>query len=1309
MKKRLLCYCSAHVSDRPDSSIGVRRPRLATVGKYRIGELIGRGATGTVYRAYSPAGEAVAVKVALSTEERDCERFAREAEIRIEHDNVIRVIHAGVHDTGHHYIVQELLAGRPMSHVLRAGPMPAARVTDVGIQVCAGLVAIHAHGIIHRDLKPGNLFFCDNGQIKILDFGAALTRASATHFIAEGDIVGTPAYLSPEQAQGNIDIDNRVDIWALGAILYHALTGASPFDRGDMLATLLAVVMDSPMPLALAQPSVPAALSSVIERALCRDRDGRLLSATAFQRALMEAGEEVNAGTQQVSEVARIDEQRVIALVLASGLRDGALLDQEVCKRGGQFIRLPDSRADEHGPGRALGVFGAHVWEGDEVRRAAGAALASRGAASVLAVTSGYATLGQQRVTGALLQTAESGCRLGLAGVAVDRVTGESAREAFALRVVDEHFLEITGVSAFGDATPAYADERQQDTVGRSAEFARVQIALETAIEDELASVVLVHGSLGIGKSQMCADTIRDVARHIRPITVLSGQARPLSRGSDYALLLSAVRGRLAVGAAREQWPDFSADMTPAERRRVLTLFAAEALPDTERAARCASFLGTLFGIAATDDPHLLVARQQPRLLADRIRMAWHEYFDGLVRQGPVALFLEDVQWMDEASRELLSDMLAGMAERPLFIFATMRTDQSSAARELWPSRDVEYVHLRGLVRDDARILAESLAERPLGTEVLDQILERAVGNPLFIEHIVAGLREYCDADTQPVELPIPHTVDAAVQSRLDRLSPAEKELCKRAAVWGRPFTPAELHAIGISRPEPLLASLERRGILRTERFTSTRRTVGTFEQTLIRFKSLLVSDVAYRLNAESMRVELHRRVAEYLSEKEPIDNCEEIAQHFEHGGSLAQAGPFYARAASVSMARSDTAAAERCAERALAAGVSSEMHFALHMIRADAVRFLERRDYQTEALDSALAAAKSPAERARASTEKAYLRQRLGDSQQGLVLIERAVSEARAAEDSDLLIDALGWRAVILARMGHHDSAASSLSAARSVTREPTPLQRSRFAEWRAQIAARRGDLGERERALRDAVQSYAEIGDFRRLVGAEINLADLYNRLGAFAEAERALRAALEGNKRMHNPLMSGYALANMGYALFMQGRCDEALAALAKSAELAASMCEAQLELCVRIYRCYGLVTVAAEPVNSQQLAEQATAAALAAEELKLPSLLCLALAVAARAHLGAGNDERALELSSQSMVIRAQLGGIEEDEGQVFLAHVLALTACGQLDRAEDVRRHARRRIQEIAAGIDEPSTRAVFLRAIPAHRALLGGA
>jgi serine/threonine protein kinase/tetratricopeptide (TPR) repeat protein len=244
------------------------------IGRYRIVSRIGRGAMGVVYSAVDEMTERpVALKVLIADLESDPEtraRFYREAQAaaRLLHPNVITVYDAG-DDLGRSFIAMQLLDGAPLPVYLKRPEAESLdRKLDLMIQVCEGLAAAHAEGIIHRDLKPNNLFVQSDGLLKILDFGVArLTDSSMT---AAGTILGTPDYMSPEQARST-QVDVRSDIFSAGAVFYFMLAGRKPFPGPDLPAILRQLQFEEPAPLR----GVPPELVTIVTQAMAKNPDHR--------------------------------------------------------------------------------------------------------------------------------------------------------------------------------------------------------------------------------------------------------------------------------------------------------------------------------------------------------------------------------------------------------------------------------------------------------------------------------------------------------------------------------------------------------------------------------------------------------------------------------------------------------------------------------------------------------------------------------------------------------------------------------------------------------------------------------------------------------------------------------------------------------------------------------------------------------------------------------------------------------------------------------------------------------------------------
>jgi serine/threonine protein kinase len=268
-------------------------------GKYRVVRLLAKGGMGVVYEAqHAVVRRRFAIKFLRRdlAERRDIlTRFQREAEAAgaLENDHVTAAVDFGISDDGTPYIVMEYLVGEDLASLLaREGRLPISRAADLAAQACRGVGAAHAAGIVHRDLKPHNLFVSrrDDGTdlVKVLDFGVAKLQAidESSAATRTGMVLGTAAYMSPEQARGEKTIDQRADVYALGAILYELVSLRRPHPGESQNAILHHVATQQPVPLESVQPDLPAALIDAVGHALASDPAARPPSAEAFAQSI---------------------------------------------------------------------------------------------------------------------------------------------------------------------------------------------------------------------------------------------------------------------------------------------------------------------------------------------------------------------------------------------------------------------------------------------------------------------------------------------------------------------------------------------------------------------------------------------------------------------------------------------------------------------------------------------------------------------------------------------------------------------------------------------------------------------------------------------------------------------------------------------------------------------------------------------------------------------------------------------------------------------------------------------------------------
>src|SRR5262245_1734635 len=278
------CVSAGSRADMELSEESIHRLRTETFGEDTFSarfELRGEAASGGMSRVFEgvdrETGARVAIKLLLAGEDRA--RFAAEAEMleRLDHPGIVKYIRHGENRDGVPYLAMEWLSGETLADRLERGPLSVLETADLGAQLALALAHLHGKAIIHRDLKPSNIHLV-GGEARLIDLGIA--KAAANELTRSGQIIGTPGYMAPEQVRGDKTADARIDLFALGCVLYEALSGKPPFDGGALIEVLARLLLHTPPPIELIVAEVPRRMATLVSVLLAKAPADRLADAS---------------------------------------------------------------------------------------------------------------------------------------------------------------------------------------------------------------------------------------------------------------------------------------------------------------------------------------------------------------------------------------------------------------------------------------------------------------------------------------------------------------------------------------------------------------------------------------------------------------------------------------------------------------------------------------------------------------------------------------------------------------------------------------------------------------------------------------------------------------------------------------------------------------------------------------------------------------------------------------------------------------------------------------------------------------------
>jgi serine/threonine protein kinase/tetratricopeptide (TPR) repeat protein len=1267
-------------------------------GRFAVEREVGRGGVGVVYRAFdfetqrTVALKVVAADAGVAPEEEA--RLAREGQLlaNLDHPGIVRTVAFGVlEDTGLPYVAMEWLDGEDLAQRQKRDPLSLAASLELTQSVGQALHAAHGAGVIHRDIKPGNIFLCETEDAaglldvrpKLVDFGVAAN--ADVRITRTGDVVGTPAYMAPEQARGDAPIDARCDIYSLGATLFELLAGRPPHVGPNAIATLARLVTTAPPRLSELRPDVPGAVDHLVNRMLETDPSARPGSMQEVLDLLGDASRETARVSWTEPDAARSSRlgssaSRLVTTIVAirfpsSQARDRAL--EQLRQRSADAAPIGSDAVVAHlGARRAVGSEAAVALE-------LGRRLARAGAR--VGVASGRARLNLRTETGELQPVGEVVDRAaalardaGAGTVLADATTSELGRGRYEFRARDD------GSAVVGEAMRGPRGERGGGApfVGRDAELAQVLSAFERSRRDKTPLLVSITGAPGIGKSRLRREVMARISAQANaPLVVLQradayGQGHALGAAAD---LLRAII-TLPKGATRHEaefaivsslGPATRDELTAANRELLARLLANEPLPE---------------GL-------------DPRGSRDALWLAMTDLVLQVASDQAVVILTEDLQWADPESIGWIDHLLGRASHKPLAVMACVRPEfwTEVSVGDRFSGRDHVRIELRPVSKRASRTIARAVLGDAVPEEVVERIAAQAGGLPLFAEELARLTAAGRSAEQAP-------TIQAAIQASLDALDEECRDALGRLSVFGLSCWDSALEALGMSGAEAIMKALVGAEVLveqNVSRFTGAREWL---------FKHALVREVAYASLGDSERKQLHGLAAAWLGSMG--EDAATVAGHYDLGEQHARAADHWARAAQRALAANALKDALSMADRALAFAEDAPSGFLRASYLDEAWSRLDPRSSERE---TAVQAMESNVYDEASAVRARGARARYDDARGSGVEISKRLAEARdEANRLSLSDEEARCAAVLAARLAF----AGKFKEAETEARRLLELAQRGIAyaavdgyQTLAIVRQTQGALSAALEARRNATTAARAAGLRERESMLTTNLGFALTTIGARQEA----RAAIETGLALADAIGSQGALRHaqmilLGWACTFGSdkQLDAHLGEVRAHADAAGSGVWAapdRANLGLLFYRGCELLRSKAEGSNRRALG-LLRMAAQAYRATGHRDVLPVALGAWSEAERACGNLSTAVELAREAVTLLEQGAPSLLNESAVFLALYDALLDDGNAEEALGIVRCGIPPLERRLHGLAGTPYARTFLTDLPANSRLI---
>jgi len=1252
-------------------------------GRFEIGDRVREGGMGVVFRARDrESGHAVAVKTLLDASSRA--RFEREAALlaKLEHPAVVRyVAHGREGDAA--YIVMEWLEGEDLAQRLARGPLAETEARDLVVRLGDALGEAHALDIIHRDVKPSNVILPagDVSRATLIDFGVALGPSEDdTRSTKSGLIVGTPAYMAPEQARASHDVDARADVYALGCVLFECVTGRPPFVGEHPVAVLAKVLLDDAPRLRSMVPSASPELEALVARMLAKDPRARPADGRAIARFFREAAPLSVRPHESVLPDSITDDERVVVHVLLAmkPANDEEHDRTQITERAFDavdFERRFGAHADVMADGSVLATLkpGALGAKAGATRAAIAARELAKEIGGAVALASGLERIRRGVPLGKVVDRAvDLARRAASAGaiVVIDDLTGALLRGTSAF-VSKDGLTVLVSVSA--QTLPAHP------IVGRERELVALSSLAEEVAASRAAHVAIVTAPPGGGKTRLGSELLarlrdRDDVDlgvcHVRADETTASS--PLAIASDIACVIARV--------SRGDLPD--------ERHAKLRAHVESTALSAAAKVRAMDFVGDMIGATLTPSLALLAARTDAMNMSDQIQRAFVDFVSASC-VTPFVIAIDDLQWCDRASLRLVEAAARELESRPLFVVGLARPDFDATFPSAFEGRALTRLPLAPLGKRAAeKLVREILADDAHASDALvAEMVARGEGNAFMLEELARGARD----GRALGEL---GEAKAVVAGRFEALSPEARRVLRAASIIGQRAPVAAIAALVGLDPDAASIAASITELEQAE--------IAIAREGELAFRHALLRDAAYATVTEEDKALGHKLAAKFF-ESSLAGGAMIVATHAEAGGELALAARAYVDAARAALESTDLLGVADRVNAAIRCGAQGALLGRAERFRAEAAFWLNAlrdvEDHATRAVE--LFEGEPTADFFVAAGYLIAACSRLGKPESALVHTRRVLGTRASPDAAFARTTALLIAAAFLPLQGQIDLARAILHDTKNTVFELAdrfPTLRARYARAKSICAMASGDLEAYITGAREAADQFTAFGDLRNALQQRGNVVYALLEVGDAEGAIREGRAVLEESARMNLRSVVAMVEQNVGCALVRTGAREEGRAMLESALREFESQGHARMAGGTCIY------------LASERLAARDEDGALRAIDRALellastPPLRAYALALRAST-LVARAPSVARANADEALGVLDSLGNIDSGETDVYLAAARARLATGDEPGAQALLKRGRDRIESRAARLAEPH-RTMFLENVPSNVALL---